>query len=278
MKSSIIKQCFFFGFFIALSCESIYPMFGWFGSAPAQQPQQQVWIKTKAAQANQQATSAVLDTYLKEDKHSSALELFDIFLNQHNEDTKYALRWAKSTADKGYFSIQYRLIKYYQSLLNENIVGFTMQDIEYIYELIMKNSIMLQMAVNWFNFKNDIAMKKKCSQVIRCVYQEYCDVLDILLPKYTPLFDQIYSNVLSWVTKNKFNLERTYPTFLFMAEVTNAGLKFSPMNSNINEFVSTATEKLKMNEQNGHFLKKSEIQESNSQSWDVFYRFFKNAN
>lgn len=266
MKSSIIKQCFFVGFFIALSCESIYPMFSWFSSSQqAQQRQQQVWIKTKAAQESQQPTSAVLDAHIKVERYSEALELFNIFLAQKNQ-TKYALRWAKSVAEKGIFPIQYQLIKYYQRLLHEGIVGLNIDEVNFVCALIIKSNIMMTMACNWFEYKSNIAMKNKCKVLLAFLNQEYVKLLNNLLCRYSPSCSEIHEQVIAWISKNLYALTRVLPNFLLAMEMSRDALVFSSVHANGSGFVHEVAERIELQKINETFLKALK----KHQSWDGF--------
>lgn len=270
MKSSIIKQCFFVGFFIALSCESIYPMFSWFSSGQqAQQPQPQVWVKTKSAQESQQPTSAVLDAHIKAERYSEALELFNIVLAQKNQ-TKYAIRWAKSVAEKGIFPIQYQLIKYYQRLLLEGIVGLNIEEVNFVCGLIIKSNIMMTMACNWFEYKSNIAMKNKCKALLAFLNQEYARLLNNLLGRYSPSYSDIHEQVVAWINKNLYSLTRVLPNFLLAMEMSRDALVFSSAHSNASGFVHEAVEKIELQKINETFLKALK----KHQSWDEFYRNF----
>jgi len=255
---------------------------GWFGSSRAEKQNQQIWIKTKSAQPNQRATSVVLDEFLQSGKYAQALELYDIFINQHNKQTKYALRWAKGAAHKGYFALQYRLIQYYQKLLHDGVIGLSRQDIDYLYELILKSIVMFQLAGNWFEFRCDIVMNDHYRAVSRCVYTQYCNLLEKLSEKnYAPPYHEVYLRLTRWIGENRYNLERVSPVFLAMVEANNRDLNFLAITPHFQQLLNDlnqVNEKLEIQKQNSLFLKSIENPEHVCSSWKELSDSFKNVN
>lgn len=209
--------------FVAYS-EKAYSM-SWLFSGPAEQ-QKKVWVKKTCAQAEQKATADVLDQLIQENNYPELTQLFSAFIHQHDEQSQYALRWAKDAADRGVFPVQYELFKYYQGRFNENIAGFSTQDVTFLCELIIKGELLVRMSYKWFCFKGDSAMAKQGLDLWRFVSGHYYQFLTALLEKYEPDYTTVYTNVGNWLVKQYEVLQVISPLWLTTGIIQNGQLVF----------------------------------------------------
>lgn len=208
-----------------ISCSVPAYSMSWIFGKAAEQPKK-VWTKKAHVQAEQKATADVLDLFIQDNNYPEVTELFSVFMQQHDEQSQYALRWAKDAADRGIFPIQYELLKYYQSRFNENIAGFSIQEVEYLCELIIKGELLVRMSYKWFCFKGDSAMAKQGLDLWRFVSGHYHQFLTALLGKYEPDYNMVYTNVGNWLVKQYEVLQVISPLWLTTGTIRDGQLVF----------------------------------------------------
>ncbi|MBS1987810.1 hypothetical protein JST56_02345 [Candidatus Dependentiae bacterium] len=220
----IFNKCLGLAFLFVIYSEQAYSM-SWLLGGPVEQPKK-MWVKRAHVQAEQQATADVLDQLLQEDNYPEVTQLFSTFMQQHDEQSQYALRWAKDAANRGVFPVQYELIKYYHNRFYENVAGLSTQEVEYLCELMMKGEFLVRMSYKWFCFKCDYAMTKQVLDVWRFVSGQYHQFLITLLGKYEPDYELIYANVQSWLTGQYDTLKVISPLWLTTGTIRDGQLVF----------------------------------------------------
>lgn len=189
MKYHILNKCLGFSLLFLSCSKSLYPMW-FFGSNKINKEE---WIKRSKTvsiqlasideQQPQKTTADSLDKLIQDDNYPEALSHFNTFLNQHDDQSKYALRWAWDAADRGIFPIQYTLIKYYERCLQEGCAGLSFQEVERLCMLIIKGDFLIRMAVASLTEKG---YNQQVLPVWRYISKDYYQFLNILIKKYQP--------------------------------------------------------------------------------------------
>lgn len=206
----------------------MYPMFGsWFSSPASVRVAEPVWIKKNNVGSGQQATASILDEHLKSQNYKDALSLLRTYFVQGKKLNKYALRWMKDAADKGYFPIQYELFKYYKQLLGNPQIGLNTAECQDAYELIIKTTVMIHMATHWFKtFKSDVEKTAHCKIINEYVFKELDSFLKALLERYECDQKSLHEKVATWIDDNKDSLKGISPAVIMAAGCQRGDLNF----------------------------------------------------
>ncbi len=276
---SLVVTCFYLNFALILCFGQAYSMGSWWGSSSSV-AQKKSWVKKNKADAAHKATAAILDELIAENKYPDAVSLFSAFIQQRDDSSQYALRWAHDAADKGIFPIQYELIKYYKNILDENIAGLSAQEVQYLCELIMKSEFLVRMAYQWFCAKGDSAMAKHGLSLWQFVSGQYYNFLVALLRKYEPSYQDVYATVSSWITGQHDVLKNISPLWLTTGSIEGNKLIFGLPEEAIKSSLYGVKGIKSLHRHNRKFLRanKSLNKESHPdrESWEKFCEYLNN--
>ncbi len=256
-----------------VSCSVPAYSMGWVFGKAAEQPKK-IWIKKAHIQGEQKSTADQFDQLIQDNNYPEIAKLFSTFTQQRDDQSQYALRWAKDAANRGIFPVQYELLKYYQNRFNESIAGLTTQEVEYLCELIIKGELLIRMAYMWFSFKGDSAMTLKGFNLWRFMTVEYYQFLTALLEKYKPDYKVIYNNVRNWLEEQNDVLKIISPLWMTTGTIQNGQLIFGLPEVAIQISLYGSHKVDGLHEQNKHFLtmhdKVHRIGHVDHESWENF--------
>ena len=213
MKSYSVVKCFTAGLFFALYTTCACPMNNsWFMGPKA--PEEKKWVKRKEQKEGVTPTADVLDGYLKENNFPEAISLFNYFVKKRDDQSQYALRWARDTANKGCFPILHRLIHHYYNHFKQSPSGFTIDDIKEVCALIMKADLLFRLAYQWLISKSDPNLAQSGLDCQKTSFTFYADFLKMLIEAYEPPYQEIYQAVQIWINENFKTLREISPIWI----------------------------------------------------------------